>query len=476
MKRFRFACPALASACLAAAVVVHAARPQYGGTLRVETQATVRSLDPAAAPADRSEATIGARVRSLVFETLVSVDPAGGLRPALAAAWESDDRGMRWRLTLRPNVVLHDGTPLEAWQVAAALRTTTSGWSVSTDADVVVIEASRPQADVPWMLADPRYAIAVRRSASEVVGSGPFRQERVEGSRIVLRAHDRHWAGRPFVDAIQIETGRTLRAQLADLEGGRAEVIEIEGADARRITEGGHRVASTRSLDLFLLVFEPHRADTPAEVMRRLVAGAIDRDAIANVLLQGRAEAAREILPPWLSGYPSAMVAASLQRTSRTNVSALPAEQRSIAIRVDPADTTAKSIAERVAVDMREAGFTASVQAPSGLAPRPDLRLVRVPLAATSADRALARLVADVGARTLGLASADLLNAGAPLDAVVRFERTLLQRAVLVPIVRVPQLYCVAESVDVWDGEPVSALGVWNFANLWIRPGSAAKP
>src|SRR5262245_58165924 len=102
MTRSICACLALASAWLVVEAVPRAARPQYGGLLRVEMAATLRSLDPATPAADADEAAARARVLPLVFETLTRIDASAGLQPGLALAWEPDDRGARWRLRLRP--------------------------------------------------------------------------------------------------------------------------------------------------------------------------------------------------------------------------------------------------------------------------------------------------------------------------------------------------------------------------------------
>jgi MarR-like DNA-binding transcriptional regulator SgrR of sgrS sRNA len=477
MKPFTFACLAIASVC-ASTIALDAARPQYGGTLRVETRATIRSLDPTVAVTDRDEALLAARLRPLVFETLVQVDPAGGLRPLLAIAWESDASSRRWRFRVRPGVMLHDGSPLETWKVAAALRMTATNWAVSTDGDIVVLEPSRPDSDLPWALADPRYAIAVRRSATELVGSGPFRLDRLESGRVSLRAHDAHWAGRPFVDVVQVDLQRTLSAQLSDLESGRADVVELQPLDARRVMDRGLHIAVTRALDVLALVFEPHRAETSGAAMRRLLAGTLDRAAIATVLLQGRGEPARSLLPPSLSGYAAELVAPETSRASRTAVMALPEDQRRIALRVDPSDAVARAIADRIAVDAQEVGFAVTIQAPSGLAPRPDVRLVRASADGTSPDRALARLGVDLGPRTAALATTETApGPAAPLDAVVRFERALLNGFVVVPVVRTPALYGLGENVDVWDGDAIGPTGRWNFANVWIRPAAPrARP
>ena len=96
MKRFISVCLALASVGLANRVV-QGARPRYGGTLRVEVEATIRSLDPAAATSDTAEAAARARAMGLVFEPLVTIDEHG-LQPMLATSWESDPRGARWQI------------------------------------------------------------------------------------------------------------------------------------------------------------------------------------------------------------------------------------------------------------------------------------------------------------------------------------------------------------------------------------------
>src|SRR5262249_48207661 len=158
--------------------------PQYGGTLRVETLAALRAVDPTADDPDRDTASLGRRVRPLVFETLVQVDPQGGLRPLLASAWESDARSTRWRFRLRTGGGLPDGSALEPWQVAASLRAAGEGWTIAIDDDAVVVQLASPRTDLPWELADMRYGVAVRRNAGEVIGSGPFRIDRVEPTRL----------------------------------------------------------------------------------------------------------------------------------------------------------------------------------------------------------------------------------------------------------------------------------------------------
>src|SRR5687767_11754523 len=109
MKRIWPVFPAFLSVALLALEPGVAARPRYGGTLRVQTAGSLRTVDPSAAflPEDAS----ARHVLALVFETLVGIRQDGGLEPRLAAAWQLEPQG-RWRIRLRPGVRLHDGSLL----------------------------------------------------------------------------------------------------------------------------------------------------------------------------------------------------------------------------------------------------------------------------------------------------------------------------------------------------------------------------
>ena len=470
MTRTSWLFPALVSGVLIS-TTIEGERPHYGGTIRVETQGTIRSLDPAAVPADSSDASIRNTVLPLVYETLVSVDPNGGIRPLLATSWATDVGAVRWRFVMRPGVRLHDGTTLQAAQAAAALRSHLSAAQVGTDGETIVIDAGSSRPDLLWELADVRRAIAVRSAAGDLVGSGPFYTERLEAARLSLRAHDGYWDGRPFLDGVRIEFARPLASQVTSLETGRADLIAVRPTDVRRLMQRDVRVEASRPLELFALVFEAPRADPGELALRRTLSASIDRAAMVRVLLQGHGEPARALLPTWLSGYPSSVVEPSPERLSRAAVTALPAARRTLILRVTAGDSTAQAVADRIAVDARDAGFLMTVQTPTGLAPRADLRLVRLTVAATSPERALASVMTSLGTRTLLAATREPAPPpGAPLEAVARAESGLLQQSVIVPVVHLPALYASGDRVESFEGPVVGATGGWNLSNVWLQP------
>lgn len=458
MKRFASAFLALASAC-AAVTALRADRPHYGGTLRVDAAATLKSLslDPGAPAADPAEAAARARILPLVYETLTRVDEE--LRPGLASTWEHDERQTRWTFKLRAGVVLHDGATLDAFRAAASLRNADNRWNVSAvQADTLLIQLPEPAADLPWRLAEPSYAIVVRAAAGRLFGTGPFRVERLDPDLLSLRAHEEHRAGRPFLDGVQIRMGRSLPTQLADVEGGRADFVSVQATDARRVLQRGMQLTASRPIEWVALVFEPHWSGDELLAMRKAIAASINRSTLSGVLLQQQAVPATSVLPVWLSGYTSQAPAA---------VATLPAARRELLLRVDPSDTLLQAVGERVAVDARERGLSIKVQVPSGtVAPRPDARLVRIRVPATLPERAYAAVVDRLTPR----ASADVAQVPpASLDALFRAEAAFFDRAVVVPLVHLNELYAASESVHFGSSRPVQPGGAWDFADVSLR-------
>jgi hypothetical protein len=155
----------------------------------------------------------------------------------------------------------------------------------------------------------------------------------------------------------------------------------------------------------------------------------------------------------------------------------LPANDRDLLLRVDGSDPLLQSIAERIVADARAAGFGMKIQAPAGLAPRPDLRLVRIMLTASTPERTLAGLWAGLGPRATASLSAEPPAPGEPLDAVYRAEMALIASAVVVPVVHLPDIYAFSDRVGVWNESAILPTGAWDLRDVWIRePGGPRGP
>ena len=454
-------------ACVSALLIAAApaARPQYGGTLRIAVDSNPRALDPATA-----DAAMARRVLPMVFETLITVD-RGGLQPGLATAWERLPTGA-WRIQLRRGVRLHDGSLLEPGIVAAAVKTRLPLWNVTPGDGSITIEPGANPADVPWALALRRNAIVVRQPGA-LLGTGPFRLDQRAATHVTLAAHDGYWNGRPFADAIDVRFERpTAAGQAADLEAGRLDIASARPADVRRSAQRQLRTFVSQPVDLVMVAVEPDRVtDLMAPVLRALAA-AFDRQTIARVVAQGQAEPATTLLPAWIGGY--VLPALQGRVLSRANVAALPVRLRTFVLRVPPDDPVLRAIADRLVVDAQQAGITITLQVPDGrVTPRADARLLRVAVDVTSPERALAGVLTPLTPRMAMLVGVSP-PPGAPVEDVVRSESALAEQHVLVPIVHLPEIIAVAPGVDGWSGPLVRADGSWNLADAWLRGAETA--
>lgn len=430
----------------ALAVCGAATRPRYGGTLRVEMRAAPAALDPSDPDA--------APLTSLVFETLVRLDAAGAPQACLAQSWQHDAAARRWQFNLRPGVEFHDGSPMTAAAVATVLQAALPGMGVAATAagDAVTIRGTHP---LPGLLLDLAH--------TGWLATGPFRATAFEpGRRAAFGANEAYWGGRPFLDGVDVQLGRSLRDQLADLELGRADVVEIAPGDARRALEHGRSEWSSAPIDLIALSFTAGAAGRLDERLREALALAIDRAAMHTVLLQKQGEVTAALLPQWISGYAFAFPAAPDLARARALSNMLPAGARSVTLSYDPALRAARSLAERVAVNARDAGLAVQVSPRNANA---DVRLVEVRVGSLDPERALAGLAAALGLEAVASTSASPA-------AQYETERKLLAGFRAIPLFHLPALYGVSGRARVYAAPAVTRLGDWRFDNVWLSGGT----
>ncbi|MGH8246530.1 MAG: ABC transporter substrate-binding protein, partial [Gammaproteobacteria bacterium] len=398
MRRFIYLFLAAVNLLIAVVSVEPATRPRYGSAMRVQIRAVVRALDPADWPSHATESAAKEKLAALVFERLVRLDENGRPQPLLALSWQHDAGWKRWQFQLRPGVRFHEGSSLTPDAVVAALGAT-SGWRVSVAGEAVVIDSERPMPDLLWDLAHARRSIFLRSANGLVSGTGAFRIDQwAPGRRAILRANDEYWAGRPFLDTVAVEMGRTPREQLLDLELGKTDFVEILPSEVRRAEQRGAKIWSSSPTDLMALVFDRGRSAAQDRRLREAIALSIDRTAIHNVLFQKQGDVAGGLLPQWSSGYAFLFSTRRDALRARQLASALLPALYPLALVYDASDPLARAVAERIAVNVREAGITLQVSRPpvAEQPGKPDLRLVRLGMGSMQPGQALAYLAASL--------------------------------------------------------------------------------
>jgi peptide/nickel transport system substrate-binding protein len=426
-------------------------RPHYGGTLRVAMKESPQTLDPATPG-------VLVSISRMIFETLIALDERGRPQPLLATSWQSDPGSQRWRFFIRSGVSFGDGSPLDSAAVAASLRNGNPQWKVSAAADMVMIETEFADTDLPAELALARNSI-VRRSDAKLSGTGPFAIAQWDaGKHAVLVASEQYWAGRVFVDSVQIDFGKNDRDQMLSLDLDKADVIEVAPEDIHRVRAENRIVVGSEPEELIALVFAHDPASEDETHARNALALSIDTAAVNNVVLQGGGEPDGGLLPNWMSGYAFVFpTAASTEhaRAERMQAKHLPAWT----LGYDPLDPVARVIAERVLLNARDAGITLQLASTGN----PDLRLVRIPLASSDPHVALTVL-----AEAFQLPQPRFENASAA--TLYSAEKSLLQSHRVVPQLHLRSAVALRPNVHDLNVLPD---GTWSVSNVWL---SGEKP
>ncbi|BDC49961.1 hypothetical protein F183_A22770 [Bryobacterales bacterium F-183] len=320
------------------------------------------------------------------------------LHPALPAALDREplsrvaagiipDADRRtWRIALRPYIVQHDGSALNASVAAEAIKALQPAWSVTQgNAWSLTVVADRALGSLSEA-ADPLFAC------------GAF--ERVEGAaKPTLRAFDLYWDRRPFIDGIEL----AATAQDAD-------VAELALAGARRPRSDTHRLWTTSAMETVVV----HLGTAAPVALREALSLALDRQSIVKVLFGGRGEAAGGLVPQAESGY------AFLFPVQQDIVKA-----RSLLAGVRPAgpvtlgypanDALLRQLADRIAVNARDAGLLLQVKPGMGQQQWNMQRQSNEPFVSFEA------------------------------------ERTAMEEGRLVPVVHVPRLFAIHSRVRGWE-------------------------
>lgn len=268
--------------------------------------------------------------------------------------------------------------------------------------------------------------------------------------RAVFTADENAAGGRPYLDSIEIQMGRALRDQSTDLELGKTDVVELGPNELRRQT-AGRKVWSSSPVELMALVFGPRVADAR---VREALALAVERGAIHSVLLQRQGEISAALLPQWISGDAFLFAPAFDVAKARSLLAGLAAPARTISLAVS--DASLRPIADRIALNARDAGMVVPVSVQGGSA---DVWLVEARITSSDPQRALPETAAALGL-------AEPAHSDTP-EALYNAERALLDGFRVIPLFQLPRVFGAGPRVK--GGPGITPLGEWHFESLWVE-------
>ena len=444
-----------ASSVLMVVLVQAETRPQYGGRLHVAMRAAPPTLDPA----DRSLGSFGGRsVTSLLFDTLVVMDDSGHPKAGLAETWQASRGNQRWEFRLRQGVKFEDGTPLTGDIAAASLRTANTGWNVSSSGASVFIEQEVADPEILSEVALPRNAIA-KRDTGNVVGTGPFHVVDWQArKKLMLSANEEYWRGRPFLDEIEIEMGRSFRDQTTAFELHKADLIEVAPEQTHRFVQEGRGLTASARIELLALVFSRDASSAHEKALRQALALSVERGSIRSVLLQGAGDPTGSLLPAWISGYGFVFpTQTDLQKAKqlRAEVPTVP----NWTIGYDGSDPLSRLVAERVALNAKDAGL--SLQPSTGSTT--DLRVMRIAIASADPWVAMNDILGQIGMPATK-------SKGGGVEELYSAEQAALASGRVIPLFHLPASYLSAPNLKDWK---VQVDGSWDLTGAWLE---SSKP
>ncbi|MEV0612254.1 ABC transporter substrate-binding protein [Nonomuraea sp. NPDC050404] len=190
------------------------------------------------------------------YETLVALDGQGRISPVLATAWRQTGKALT--LTLRENVVFHDGAPFDAEAVKVNLESVREGRTAFAgplkviesidvvDARTVRLNLSSPTPSLLTTLttrvapmASPR-AIEAGTVAQTPAGTGPWAYDPASstpGTRMSFTYFPKYWGGEQSVGfkTIELYAIPDDNAASGALAGGEIDISDLDPATLERI-------------------------------------------------------------------------------------------------------------------------------------------------------------------------------------------------------------------------------------------------
>jgi peptide/nickel transport system substrate-binding protein len=274
-----------------------------------------------------------------VYEPLILRDANMKLKPGLAVSWRAID-DLTWEFKLRRDVKFHDGTPFSAEDVAATYKrvpnvpNSPSSYATFTkpivetkivDPYTIIFKTAAPHVLLPSDLAAvyivPK-AVAERagtedfNSGKAAIGTGPYKlAEFVHNNRIVLKANYGYWGGEEPWDKITFKILSNSAARVAALLSGDVQMIEtVPTSDIAKISADKNFSVADKVSNRVIYVhlnqwkensvpFVTSKDGKPLDRnpfrdprVRKALSIAINRDAIAERLMEKRAIPAGQLL------------------------------------------------------------------------------------------------------------------------------------------------------------------------------------
>jgi peptide/nickel transport system substrate-binding protein len=280
--------------------------PVTGGELVMAVESETNSY----LPGKFAGSEAGYNVARSVYDSLMLRDDEGQLQPYLAESIEPNEDLTQYTLKLRPGVLFHDGTPLNAEAIKYAFdnHLKVAGSNVAgnlRDVDSVTVvddltvtyDLNRPSAAFPdllqgpigWPFSPTAAAAAGEDFGSNPVGTGPFKLvSYTRDNATVLERNEDYWQeGLPYLDRITFRPIPDEESRLAAFESG-----DVDAVHSVRLSGFGARVRELPDVEVNEgpgnsgsgAIFNTKKPPVDDPRVRRGLSYALDQGALVDVI------------------------------------------------------------------------------------------------------------------------------------------------------------------------------------------------
>lgn len=255
------------------------------------------------------------------------------LKPDLATSWSANADATEWTFQLRKGVTFTDGTPFDAaaavfnferfinphfkWTSPELIGQAATFAGLIESAEAVGpytlrLKTLAPDSHLPEDISTAFMAspTAVKKEGvkgfgAHPVGTGPFEfGSEVQGQELELLPNPDYWAGAPKLEKLILKPLADPAARIAALRSGAVNWIEYPMPDDIASLESeGFQVLANSYDHIWPWILNSSEGPTADPRVRQALNYAIDREAMANSLLQGTAEPAYQIAPHANAAY-----------------------------------------------------------------------------------------------------------------------------------------------------------------------------
>ncbi|MFK7892293.1 MAG: ABC transporter substrate-binding protein [Granulosicoccus sp.] len=285
-------------------------------SLRVAIDSSPAGLDPHLITAFNSVII----VQDTVYEGLTRIEKDLSVAPGLASGWDVSDDGLTYTFSLRPEITFHDGSTMDAEDIAASLRRVqneqtgsplASRISPITGIDVVDPMTITLTLDAPFAaILSSLSGIAIVPEEMEndlealqqmPVGTGPFKfDEWQPNSHInLVKFEDYRTPGEPVLDEVRVNFVPESATRQVGVGSGEYHLLPgIDPATALQLKSNPNvTVQETRDVAYTLLGMNTSRAPLDNPDVRRAINTLLDRQEIIDGALFGAGVPAGPLSP-----------------------------------------------------------------------------------------------------------------------------------------------------------------------------------